>query len=74
MPDKKEMTRVQAIKELHRLAARWPKSLWVFAASGSFWVMQCGPDDKRKMCVTSEGYDPNASLAKIDIPCDGGDW
>jgi hypothetical protein len=63
----------RAISALQGLAKRWPKSLWLFAANGRLNVMAC--DDNGNRALTPGGsMDPAASIATIDIPCDGGDW
>lgn len=73
----------RAIRTLERLAKRWPKSLWLFSASGSLHVMKRGPDGERVMAKNNymgrsigndELTDSRASIATIDIPNDGGDW
>lgn len=63
----------RAIATLHRLAKRWPKSLWLFSAGGSLCVMKRAPDGDR-MRTPDGGMDPAACLATIDISNDGGDW
>lgn len=67
------MTEPQALSALARIAKRWPKSLWLWAASGSLHVMRCGEDGKRVM-TSIGGVDPDYSVASIPLPCDGGDW
>lgn len=62
-----------AIAALKRLAARWPKSLWLFSASGTLHVMRCGPNGER-MTNDLSGMDADYCLGSIDIPNDGGDW
>ena len=62
-----------AVRSLKRLAKKWPKSLWLFSASGTLWVMKYKPDGERAM--DGFGVDQDYVLAKIDgIPNDGGDW
>lgn len=61
------------IEQLQVLAKTWPKSLWLYSASGAFCVMKNGPDGKPVM-NGSGGYDQTAVLATIDIPNDGGDF
>lgn len=63
----------RAIRALQRLAKRWPKSLWLFSASGSLNVMRANRDGDRAH-VSGGGMDPAYSLATINIPNDGGDW
>ena len=63
-----------AINTLKRLAKRWPKSLWLFSASGSLCVMRKGPDGEHVMGQFG-GVDPNYELDSISgIDNDGGDW
>ena len=67
----------RAIASLNRVAKKWPKSLWLFSASGTLWVMKCGADGKPVMTPTrigDGGTDPAYCITKIDIPNDGGDW
>jgi hypothetical protein len=70
---KREFTEQQVIDALRRLRARWPRNLWLFAASGTLNVMRTDHNERR---VTTDigGMDPSASAASIKIPCDGGDW
>lgn len=63
----------RAIAALKRLAKTWPKSLWLFSASGSLCVMQKGEDGDR-VRLPCGGADPAANLATINIENDGGDW
>ena len=62
----------KAIKRLKALAKTWPKSLWLFSASGSLCVMKNDEDGNR--CLRGDGVDSDACVATIDIPNDGGDW
>lgn len=64
---------MKAIRSLRRLAKRWPKSLWLFSASGSLCVMRALPDGGSAH-VSGSGVDPTFVLDTIDIPNDGGDW
>lgn len=63
----------KAIAALKRLAKKWPKSLWLFSASGSLCVMR---KDENGEKVHREGgeMDPDYCLDTIDIVNDGGDW
>ena len=63
----------RAIRALRRLEKIWPRSLWLFSASGSLRVMKNGDDGERLM-THGGGVDPNGVVEKIDIPSDGGDW
>ena len=62
-----------AIDALEALAAKWPKTLWLFSADGSLNVMRCGPGGRR-VVNRAGGIDQAYSLTSIDIPNDGGDW
>jgi len=67
---KKEQSVIDA---LHRIAKRWPKSLWLFSASGTLCVMRNKPDGSRG--ITRFGsYDQDFAIDSIDISNDGGDW
>ena len=63
----------KAIRALKRVAKKWPKSLWLFSASGSLCVMKKGPDGN---CVMTPGggVDQNYLVDSIYISNDGGDW
>ena len=65
----------KAISELERLAAEWPKSLWLFAGSGTLCVMKKNSDNERAMQHPGGGVDPAYIVKDIEgMPCDGGDW
>lgn len=73
-----ELTRQEAdaIAALKRLASRWPKTLWLFSASGDLHVMRF-KNGKRATIVQdgSEGMDPSYIADTIQgIVNDGGDW
>lgn len=58
-----------AIKTLQRLGKRWPKSLWLYSASGSLHVMRKDTEGNR----TTE--DQGFIVATIEgIENDGGDF
>lgn len=73
-----------AVRALHRLAKKWPKSLWLFSAAGTLYVMKRDANGNRvtKPDVhwmgrgehSSEVVDDKASVATINIPNDGGDF
>lgn len=69
-----ELTRKEAktIRALQRLAADWPKGLWLFAANGRIYVMRTASDGARAM--NGESVDPAYILESVSIPSDGGDW
>jgi len=62
----------KAISALKRLAKKWPKSLWLFSASGTLWVMRCGEHGEE--VFSGEGYDPDYIVESVDIQNAGGDW
>ena len=62
-----------AIKVLKRVAKKWPKSLWLFSASGTLCVMKKNADGQTMMLPTL-GVDPDYVVDTIDIENDGGDW
>ena len=63
----------KAIASLQALAKTWPKSLWLFSASGTLNVMK--RDAQGQMAETpSGGVDQEYSVAKVNIANDGGDW
>lgn len=65
----------RAIASLHRLAGRWPASLWLFSAAGSLCVMKRNLAGEPAMLPGfSGGVDPDYHMTTIDIPNDGGDW
>lgn len=63
----------RAIRSLQRLAKTWPKSLWLFSASGGLCVMRAD-EDGRPVMLPNDGVDPDYVLSTVDIPNDGGDW
>ncbi len=65
-----------AISRLKSLAKVWPKSLWLFSASGTLCVMKT---DEKGHRVHHEhpqncGVDQEYIVDTINIPNDGGDW
>lgn len=64
---------LRAIRALKRLAKTWPKSLWLFSASGSLHVMRADLDGNH-VHTRDGGIDGDYLLDTIDIPNDGGDW
>ena len=63
----------KAIKEFKALAKRWPKSLWLFSASGGLQVMRKDAQGGHAH-TSSDGIDPDYILDSINIENDGGDW
>lgn len=63
----------RAIASLRRLEKQWPKSLWLFSASGSLLIMKKGDDGKQK--YTPYGApDPACIVGTVNIENDGGDF
>jgi len=62
----------KAIASFKRLAKKWPKSLWLYAASGTMCVMKKDEEDRQAM--DGEEVDAGYNVTHIDIECDGGDW
>lgn len=64
----------KAIAELRKLAKKWPRSLWIFAAAGSCCVMKKGADGKMQF-LKNCAVDPDYHVDTIrELPIDGGDW
>jgi hypothetical protein len=63
----------KAIGDLKRVAATWPKSLWLFSASGTLCVMMKDADGER---VRHPAGNVDAAWVADDIRIenDGGDW
>jgi hypothetical protein len=64
----------KCIRDLKRIAAKWPKSLWLFSGSGTLYVMRKGKDGISVYRGKEGGVDQEYTVDKIDIPNDGGDW
>lgn len=64
-----EKKAIQALKELE---LDWPESLWLFSASGEFYVMR--KKDGQKVIAKSGGMDQDYIVARIEIENDRGDW
>jgi hypothetical protein len=64
---------IAAIKAMKTLARRWPKTLWLFSASGTLCVMRF-KDDGTKAYTAAGGVDPTYVADTIKIENDGGDW
>lgn len=62
----------KAIKALQELAKTWPKSLYVFSASGNLYVMK--KKDKERVMNRDGVYNSSYIVTEIDIENDGGDW
>ena len=63
----------KAIKSLQRLSKRWPKSLWLYSASGTLCVMK-GDENGGAIFNERGSIDSEYVVATIDIPNDGGDF
>jgi len=64
----------KAIRALKSLAKKWPKSLWLFSASGTLHVMKAGPRGEQVHTCSHGGIDPSYSITTVNIQNDGGDW
>lgn len=65
----------KAIKALKRVAKTWPKTLWLFSASGTLHIMKCGLGGEHVHGPGgADGVDFDYAIDRIDIPNDGGDW
>lgn len=62
----------KAIKKLKNVAKIWPKSLWLFSASGTLCVMK--KKDGETVMNSSGSVDDNFVVDYINIENDGGDW
>ena len=62
-----------AVVLVRKLALKWPKSLWLFSASGSLWIMKKNEDGEKAM-LSNGGVDPDYQIALVTIENDGGDW
>jgi hypothetical protein len=64
----------KAIAELKKLAPKWPKSLWLYSASGSLHVMKLNENGEHAMTIDG-GADSEYIVESIrGIDNDGGDW
>lgn len=61
-----------AIRALKRAEAKWPESLWIYAADGKLHVMLRGDDGGH--AFIGSGIDPNYVISSISIEASGGDW
>ena len=62
----------KAVAALKRLAARWPKTLWLFT-NGTLYVVKT-KDGKRVMTERGCAVDEKFIVTSVDIPSDGGDF
>lgn len=63
----------RAINALQSVAKNWPKTLWLFSASGILCVMKKTPDGERAIAQFG-GMDQSYIVDRINIENDGGDW
>lgn len=65
----------RAIDALKRLEKHWPKSLWLYSASGTLCVMRRDDQGNQAMLPgVGGGVDKAYKVDEIAIPNDGGDW
>ena len=72
----------KAIRILRKLEKEWPKSLWLFSASGSLCVMRKDENGERAVRPSGEGdgddqgggMNSDYIVTTINIENDGGDW
>ena len=69
---------LKVIKALKRLSKLWPKSLWLYSASGTLTVMRKNDLGDKAMIngrgLRGGGFDPDFIVCSIGIENDGGDW
>jgi hypothetical protein len=63
----------RSIRALNRLAKTFPKSLWLFSASGSLCIMKKNNQGERAV-KDSGGMDQAFIVDIVSIENDGGDW
>ena len=62
-----------AIKLLQQAATNWPRTLWLFSANGTLYVMR--KKNGKKVMNQRGGVDDNYIETQIqNIDNDGGDW
>ena len=61
-----------AIELLKKAARHWPESLWLFAASGTLYIMR--KENGQRVITHFGGVDSEFEVETIDIEADGGDW
>jgi hypothetical protein len=64
---------LKAIKRLQNAAKNFPKTLWLFSASGILYVMKKDKNGKHAM-LSHGGVDQEYIIARVEIENDGGDW
>ena len=63
---------MKAVASLNRIAAKWPKGIWIWSADAMLFVMQLDDNGERRM--VDGAVDAAAIIGRIHIPADGGDW
>lgn len=73
-PEDPRLSRAEnvALNALRRLENSWPKTLWLYSASGSLWVMR--KLDGERALNNEGGFDQSFATIQINIENDGGDW
>jgi len=62
-----------AVSRLEAALKDFPNTIWLFAASGSLYVMKNGPDGEH--VVEADGcMDSDYIIGQLFVDCDGGDW
>ncbi len=68
----------RAIAALKRVAKMWPKSLWLFSASGTLCVMRIDEYGHHAHTTDTAGREGGINrdyfIDSINIDNDGGDW
>ena len=65
----------RAISALKEVARKWPKTLWLFSANGTLYVMMNNSDGRHEYLDHEKGgVDPSFFIDTINIDNDGGDW
>jgi hypothetical protein len=72
-PSELSASEKKAIAALKRVAKIWPKTLWLFSASGTLCVMKTDKNGRRVQ-LPGDGMDPDFSVDTINISNDGCDW
>lgn len=62
-----------AINTLNRLAKRWPKSLWIYAADGRLYIMR-KDEDGTHVLDDRGGVLQEHIVDDVNIDSSGGDW
>lgn len=62
----------KAVRRLKKLAKEWPKSLWLWSASGTLYIMK--KDENGEVAMDGEGVHRDYIVDSVEIENDGGDW